>query len=239
MKNPLAVLALSLALLLIPAGPSRAGLITFETVPGVGTPTETMTIGTQYLASDGVSFMMSNGNLPRISEVGDPLTAFLGVGGIGDNPAVGQNVGRFFLTDDVVGLNTTANLSNLIITYASPVAAASGEIIDIDSNSSGFERWVVEARNSSNVVIASITLTAGDPGTGNGIATPFGFTRATNEIASLVLRYTGTKDTGIGLAFDNFSTNANLAVPEPSSALLVGASMVGLAGWRWRRKRAS
>jgi hypothetical protein len=104
----------------------------------------------------------------------------------------------FFLTDDGVISGPPAPL---IITYASPVDAAYGQIIDID----GQEGWTVDARDAKDVVLTSVVLNAGDPGTGDGVATPFSFKRATADIYSIRLRYTGASVGAVGLAFDNFS----------------------------------
>lgn len=172
-------------------------LIDFETIPGA-TPSEGLPINTQFRAAFGVTFALENGNSPVLAKVGDPATAFSNdTLGVGDTAAPGQDIGSFFLTDDGM---ISGPPSALIITYQAPVAAAYAQIVDID----GEEAWVVEARDGSGAVIDSVKLAAGDPGTGDGIASPVSFKHAVADISSIRLRYTGS-GASVGLAFDNFS----------------------------------
>ncbi len=80
------------------------------------------------------------------------------------------------------------------------VSGAYGEILDID----GAEEWTIDARDAKDVILESVVLTAGKPGTGDAIATPFSFKRNAADIRSLRIRYTGASG-AVGLAFDNFS----------------------------------
>jgi hypothetical protein len=119
-------------------------IIDFESVPGEVAPREGMEIRNQYLASQGISFELEGGGAPVLAEVGPPMTAFGGPGRRhADNPAPGQGVGRFFLTDDGT-LNQVAKA--LIVRYASPTAAASGVLLDIDLT----ERFAIEAIRASS-----------------------------------------------------------------------------------------
>lgn len=192
-----------------------AGLIDFETIPG-GAPMDGLTIDTQFKALYGVSFGFDKdgdgkpdpGASPVLAKVGDPETAFsYDAKGVGDTAAPGQDIGSYFLTDDgVVGPPP----SPLIISYTTPVAAAYGQIIDID----GMEGWTIETRDASDKVLDAVVLNAGDPGTGDGIATPFSFKHASADIASLRLRYTGMAVSAVGLAFDNFSPTTDALIPK-------------------------
>lgn len=180
------------------AGPDPCNeVIDFETVPGAA-PADGLPIDTQYRAQYHVSFRLEAGPTPILAKVGNPATAFYNdQPNLGDTPAPGQKNGMFFLTDDgVIGDPP----SPLVITYEQAVSAAYGEILDID----GSEEWTIDARDVSGAVIDTVVLTAGKPGTGDAIATPFSFHHAADDIRSLRLRYTGTSSP-VGLAFDNFS----------------------------------
>jgi hypothetical protein len=194
--------AVVLAVLVI--SPATQGqTIDFEKVPGIAVPIDGMSISNQFQGIFGVSFSLEGGGFPVLAKVGAPLTAFSGPTGE-DGPATNQNAGSFFLTDDgQTGLAPPA----LIISYGQPVAAASGVIIDIDSNPAlgGAERWRVEARNATNVLLESTLLAPNSFNGGDGKATPWSFARTTNDIYFVRVVYAGDKTNGIGLAFDNFS----------------------------------
>ena len=174
-------------------------LIDFETVPGAApAPADGLAIDMQYRALHHVSFGLEAGPAPILAKVGNPATAFNNdEPGVGDTPAPGQKNGMFFLTDDgVVGDPP----SPLVITYEQAVSGAYGEILDID----GAEEWTIDARDAKDVILESVVLTAGKPGTGDAIATPVSFKRNAADIRSLRIRYTGASG-AVGLAFDNFS----------------------------------
>lgn len=71
-----------------------------------------------------------------------------------------------------------------------PVDSASGVVLDIDYS----ERFTIEARDSAGDVLELVTIAAGDPGTGDGIATPWGFSRSSADVASI--RFEGTRRSG-------------------------------------------
>ena len=115
------------------------------------------------------------------------------------------------------------------MSYSRPVLGASGVILDIDVN----ESYTVTAYNSLNSPIRSITLSAGMPGTGDGVATPWSFSDSAADIASVqILPFTPTPPS-IGFAYDNFAT----IVPEPSTLALVGVGIIGLLVYGWGRRR--
>jgi hypothetical protein len=229
-------LVLVIVALAIPFGgaqPVRAGIITFETIPGFGTPVDGMAINTQFQAAFGVTFSVQGGGSPVIAEVGPPLTAFQGFNGLPDQPAPGQNNGSFFITDDAL---TGANPRPLIISYSNPVAAASGEILDID----GTEAWQVQALNALGQIIDVVNLTPNSPGAGDALSTPYSFNHASADIFSIRLQYTGGPGT-IGWALDNVSSGFNpagpAAVPEPSSLTLLAVGTFGWVAFNFIRKR--
>ena len=188
----------------VDAGDPCSSIIDFETIPG-GAPSDGEPIGTQYRAVFHVSFLLENGTQPILAKVGEPTTAFERDTGPGDTP-LGNGNGSFFLTDDgVVGPAPPP----LLITYDAPTKAAYGEILDID----GDEGWTVEALDGTDAGLATVVLDAGTPGTGDGVVTPFTFTRPTADIRAIRVRYTGASNV-VGLAFDNFSPACNTPAPH-------------------------
>jgi hypothetical protein len=183
----------------------RAGaqIIDFEKMPDGSLPTEGMVISNQFQQLYGVSFAFTNGAYPCIAvKDGTNTIAFYGPPSSSkkNHPAANQNVGQFFLTDDGRARGNGSPPPPLVITYATPVSAASGVILDVDLQ----ESWKLEARNAQTQVLATVILdnTAATPNRGDGRACPWAFT---NEgITSIVISYTGS-DGGPGLAFDNFS----------------------------------
>ena len=180
----------------------NAQVIDFESVPN-GNPVDGMTISTQFVATLGVSFSLEGGGFPVLAEVGAPRTAFQGYNLLPDNPAPGTNVGSFFLTDDGAVSGPPAPI---IIDYSEPVAAASGEILDID----GTEGWQIQARDDSFTIIDFVDLLPNN--NLDGSATTWSFNRVSSDIHSIHLIYTGANTSGVGLALDNFSPSTP-AVP--------------------------
>lgn len=179
--------------------PPDNATIDFETTPS-GASVDRQIISNQFLESHGVSFRFEDGSHPELAKVGAPLTAFSGPpnNSGADTVADPDRNGQFFITDDgVVG----APPPPLLIDYVFPVAAASGEILDI----SGGEAWRIEALDSSGVVIDSMDLTDSDPTAGDGIATPWRVTSNEFDIHQIRISDIGTKTDRVGLAFDNFS----------------------------------
>ena len=227
---------LALALLgalawIAPCCPAAADVIDFETIPG-DVPSEGLAITTQFQASYGVTFALESGGTPMLAQVGAPATAFMGPPSDSghDTPAADQGVGQFFLTDDQ---SVGGPPSALIIGYDTPVSAASGVIIDIDGDStgqpvSGDEAWTIQARDDMDAVLDTVVLTAGDPGTGDGLAVPWSFNLGSDTIYSIRLSYTGTKTSAVGLAFDNFSPTE--PIPEPATIALAAIGLAAILG---------
>ena len=189
----------------------NAEVIDFETVPGVGTPTACLEISNQYQALYGIVFSLEGGGYPRIAKVGSPREGFEGPGNGDDNPVPGQNIGNYFLTDDCLFGSITS--PPLIISYNPPTSGANGVILDIDWG----ETFTIQARGASNNILQTIIIRDGDPNTGDGIATPWSFNRASADIYSI--RFAGVKQgASFGLGFDNFS-----ARPAPVCSLQFSA----------------
>ena len=179
--------------------------ITFESIPG-DVPRTGLPISTQFWDSHGISFgFEGSGESLLLADVGPPRTAFVGYQGRADEPAPGQDVGTYFLTDDdQVG----APPPPIIITYAEPVSSAGAVIIDIDQD---YEEWTIEARDIAGNVLDTIVLDPYSyPSCGRvtecGLAVPWHFLRESADISSIRITYTGTS-AGVGLAFDNFTTS--------------------------------
>jgi hypothetical protein len=204
----------------------QADLIDFESIPGIGTPTDGLSIGTQFQTTYGISFSLEGGGLPVIAQVGYPETAFTP----GDTPLPGQGVGEFFLTDDTVVEGVP---EPLIISYDTPTSATSGYILDIGGEHTPYpEIFTIEARDNIGVVLESLTFTAGDPGTGDELATLWSFNHATADIYSIRIVASRGGGRNVGWGFDNFNTNA---VPTPS-AIFLGILGIGTVGVKLRRK---
>ncbi len=173
-------------------------LIDFETINGI-TTTEGMAINTQYYSEYGVRFELENGQSPVIAQVGGIATAFGSIYG-NDEPAPGQGIGKFFITDD--GMLSGLSAIPLIVRFDNPLDSLSAVILDMDFN----EIFTIEARDINEVPIFTKVIMAGDAGTGDGIATPFGFNLEGCEGAIYSLRFIGTRDTpgAFGLGMDNF-----------------------------------
>ncbi len=200
MKNPRVIIGLLASFLLSTSGvlAQTSNTVTFETIPG-GTPTDGLPINTQFLADFGIAFSLEGGGSPVLAQVGEPRTAFQGYNLLADQPAPGTNTGSFFLTDDggIVGPPAP-----IIISYANPVAAASGVLLDID----GMEGWQIQARDELDNVIDAVDLVPNL--VLDGSATLWSFTRPTADIHSIRMLYTGVQSNFVGLAFDNFSPAA-------------------------------
>ena len=215
------------------AAPAAGVLIDFETLNG-GTPVEGSLIGTQFLATAGVTFALEGGGLPVLAQVGNPIRAFSPA----DTPNDLVRHGSFFLSDDGDAFDSL-DIAALIVTYAVPTAVVSGDLIDVDFD----EAFRIEARDAADQVLdtvvichndrsASCTTLGGESGTfttGNKVTTPWSITRPQADIHSLRIAGERNSPGGFGLAFDNFDTGV---VPEPAAGLLLA---FGLACLRQRR----
>ena len=225
-------------------------LMGFETAPDGGPMTDDTYLTDAY-SSDGVSvrfFFDGNGNNEYDAGV-DTLPVIEGAlsngaangfwrdtGGGWDRtiPGYESQLGDFFLRQ-----GTPSSFGNVadpfIVDYdtALSISALSGEIWDIEALPTSYEQWFVEILDSGNNVLASQSspqgLLVSDPNTLDGKPWVFGFS-GLSGIDKVRITFTGTKTSGIGLAFNGFSPQVNRAVPEPSTALLLGMglSVLGL-----------
>ena len=105
---------------------SAASLIDFETLPDGTTPSKGLAISNQFEESHGIIFSLEGGGLPVLAKVGEGNP-----GAFSDNnnkinqPALGQDIGQLFLTDDF----GSGRPNPLLITYTNPVSEAYGELL--------------------------------------------------------------------------------------------------------------
>jgi len=216
--NPL-ILSIQFLLLIACSlnGQSVCSEIDFESIPN-DTAEEGLEIEAQFLDTLGVAFELEDGTLPTLSEVGAPSTAFGSAWG-NDEPAPNENVGSFFLTDD--GVLSGLEFSPVIITFETPLDSVSGAVLDMDFD----EQFIIQAFDNSDSMLVEIVLTAGDPGTGDGVATPWGFKR--NDFDVDRIRISGIREVNgaFGLAFDNLVFCAS---DESSSTQSLNLSQVNI-----------
>jgi hypothetical protein len=244
------------ALLLVSlAATAPAQVIDFETTPSGATPLEDQILSwsTPYTVG-GVQLQFGfDTNLDTVLDAdaifeqagtysGEGMMAgFSGSDGIdtADAGFAGQ-LGGWFLRSSVPG----SDFGNFIIDYTSsfPVTAASGEVWDIDGTEgqggspSYTEEYTVRAYDAASNLLATQVSPLGTLNSGgaplDGRPWTFAFSGLTVGIDRIVVTFTGTKPSGIGLAFNNFYPLS--AVPEPTTAWLVAAAACGLAA-RHRR----
>lgn len=163
-----------------------------------------MVISDQYFNTFGLTFSLEDGTSPVIAQVGFPTTAFGGPGfgtDGSDTPAPGVDIGQFFLTDDGVlaGLTSPA----LILDFVNPLDSIAGCILDIDFD----ETFIMHARDIDGNVLLADTIRAGDPGTGDGELSCWGFNLEGCEGTIYSLRMEGTRESAgaFGLGVDYLS----------------------------------
>lgn len=218
-------LTAALALCLVCVSPAAAQIIDFETVPGGGAPTDDAPLGLASAYTVGalsITFGF-DGNLdgipetPAVFELSGPdvVDGFAACGGRDvAAPGFAPQLGGFFLRG-----NSGADFGVLIIDYSGGVVnGASGEIWDIDGEPQANERYRVRAFNSSGGLLATIDSPASTQPSGctntelDGKPWVFNFS-STPGIARITIDFTGTKTSGIGLAFNNFNATGEQPVP--------------------------
>jgi hypothetical protein len=100
------------------------------------------------------------------------------------------------------------------------ITALSGEIWDIDGSQGGTEQLIVDVLDASNNVLTSQLSPLGNSLALDGLPWTFSFSGLPAGVDKVRLTFVGTKTSGIGLAFNNFSPTT--AVTEPGGASLLG-----------------
>ena len=176
--------------------------IDFETVPD-GTPVSGVELSDQYKDEFGLSFRLEGGGFPVLADVGgDPAEAFGSQWG-NDTPAPGVDIGQFFLTDDgqLAGLTSPP----IILDFEIPIDSFAGCILDMDFQ----EFFIIQALDQSGNIILEERFDAGDPDTGDGQLTCWGFNLPGCEGSIYSIRYAGFRPDSspgaFGLGMDFFS----------------------------------
>jgi len=182
--------------------------INFESIPGEATLFEGLSFSEQYRADFGIYFELETGGVPVLAEVGDPRTAFGSFWG-GDTPAPGVDLGQFFLTDDGVLSGLTS--PPIIIRFDVPVDTFSGCIMDMDFG----EEFIIQARDIDDNILLADTIRAGDPNTGDGQQTCWGFNLPDCSGTIYSIRYEGKREQSgaFGLGLDNLTFCTGVDVP--------------------------
>lgn len=175
--------------------------LNFETIPNQ-TPFEGLEISDQYRDEFGVTFSLEGGGFPILAQVGGPAIAFGSDFG-NDTPAPNQNVGSFFLTDD--GILQDVQSETILINFEFPIDSVSGCILDMDFE----EEFVLDALDINGEIIFTQMIQAGDPGTGDGLATCWGFNGPGCNGEIYAIRMNGFRPPSVGgffgLGLDNLA----------------------------------
>ena len=225
--------------------PAGAALIDFETTPTGATPLDDAFLGTPYPMVEGgdVRFFFDlNGNnafdagvdvRPVFEAYGpDSLDGFsngITLNGDTANGGLAGQLGDYFLRQLQPGSPPPPFLVDYNTAFA--ISALSGEIWDIDGFPGNTEQWLVEVLDASNVLLASQLSPLGNSAALDGLPWVFSFSSLPAGADKVRITFSGTKTSGLGLAFNNFNPTA---VPEPSTAALMGLGGLLLAGRRLR-----
>ncbi len=166
-----------------------------------------------------------------IAEEGSPGYAFGNqLTGERDTALAGEPFGGLFITDPLVGGDYT--IPGIIeISFDIPVFDLSFRVADLDGPPSWpAEVFTGKAFDVTGTLLQTITITAGHPGTGDGIATLVQFDAS--DISHLTLTVDQETDSA-GWGVDNLSYTP---VPIPGALLLFSSGLIGLLGFRKKLK---
>jgi hypothetical protein len=229
------------AVALFASAQASATLINFEDAPAKSL-SDNDAVTNQYLG-DGVTF--TGAYLERTFDRGNPDANPQGFyndqthhwdEGFPASPDLG---GWFVRSNDNIGSRGGQGVY-LTIDYTAPVFAASGQIWDIDGGPRGTEQWRVVAYLDGVQVDYEDSPLGDAHGAGslNGLPWTFNLSSA-GGLDRIEFIFTGSKTDSLGLAFDNFNTDALTGVPEPDALGMsgFGALLVGLFAGLRRRVR--
>lgn len=173
--------------------------IDFENIPG-SVPAEGINITDQFEGTFGITCQRITGEPLILANIGPPITAFGSAWGE-DEPNPGHDNGFFFLTDD--GMLQGLSATPVEFLFSAPIDSFSGCILDMDFG----EEFVIHALDASGDIILADTIRAGDPGTGDGICTYWGFNLSGCEGTIGSVRFAGFRETAgaFGLGLDNLT----------------------------------
>ncbi|UZD66472.1 PEP-CTERM sorting domain-containing protein [Marinobacter sp. AN1] len=140
-------------------------------------------------------------------------------------------LGNWFVrTEGEIGQRGSGSIF-LSIFYDGIVTGASGEIWDIDGNTGqGTEKWNVVALNNGSEVLSVASPEGFNNGTLSRDGLPWFFELNGAVFDQINFEFAGTKEFGVGLGFDNFTSS----VPEPGTLGLLGLGLLGLGAARRR-----
>jgi len=176
--------------------------IDFETFPNE-TPASGLVLSDQYKDAFGLSFRLEGGGFPVLAQVGGNSAEAFGSAWGNDTPAPGVDIGQFFLTDDgqLSGLTSPA----IILDFEIPIDSFAGCILDMDFE----EFFIIQALDEFGQVILEERIDAGDPDTGDGALTCWGFNLPGCEGSIYSIKYAGFRPASspgaFGLGMDFFS----------------------------------
>jgi hypothetical protein len=148
--------------------------------------------------------------------------------------------GYFLRTTGALNVNLQNFNPVFSLSFAGGASAITGEIWDIDGTQTlGTESWTLNAHTRSGGVLSLDSFVGSTNGTDtttslDGMAWKFSFDASGSDaITSLDFVFTGTKTTGIGVAFDNLTV---APVPLPAGGLLMLTALGAVAALRRRKK---
>ena len=182
-------------------------------------------ISNQFEQEFGLTFQLESGGFPVLAQVGSPITAFQSAWG-NDVPAPEDEafIGQFFLTDD--GSLAGLDADPVILNFSTPIDSFAGCILDMDFG----EVFKLETFDQFGNLILSDSIVAGEPGTGDGLATCWGFNLDGCVGTVYQVKFSGYRTTsgGFGLGLDNFSfcfsgINVDVRTVQPTCLALDGS----------------
>jgi len=174
----------------------------FENIEGMNL-FEGAEMSDQFEASFGLTFSLEGGGFPVLAEVGGSPPAAFGSAWGNDTPAPQDQalIGDFFLTDD--GQLSGLDSPPVVLDFATAIDSFAGCILDMDFG----EVFKIEAYGEFGNLILADSIMAGDPDTGDGRATCWGFNLGNCTGMVYQIKFSGYRETAgaFGLGLDNFS----------------------------------
>ncbi len=219
-----------------PIASVRSQTITFEQAAIGGTPSDNADLVNAYSLTDGGNvrfFFDVNGNnsfeedvdfFGKFEKVGgaDSDSGFLNLAKQMDDTAASgyvDQLGNWFLRQPTP-FGTGSAQYPLIAKYntSQTITALSGEIWDIDGGTDqpdSTERWKVEAVNASGAILETRLSPKGVANNGPYDGKPWVFSMTKLEnVDAIRITFIGTKTSGLGLAFNNFSPTFSAFTPS-------------------------